>query len=157
MTKTLLKTLRHIQSFSFSFLFLSLLFAPPGFVLLHSVPMLLTSRRRPTHLLLFFCPPPPPLRLYTQRLSRVEDSLRRLKEGRLSRFKHQQEAIEKDRTTRFRIAAARKAFREKNHAAVRDSRKQGALSVRNSPFLQLFVSPSKKKLHASRVQDGVIH
>lgn len=67
-------------------------------------------------------------KLYTQRLYRVEDSLRRLKEGRLSRFKHQQEAIEKDRTTRFRIAAARKAFREKNHAAVRDSRKQGALS-----------------------------
>jgi len=66
--------------------------------------------------------------LYTQRLARVDDSLRRLKEGRLSRFKHQQESITKDRSKRFEIAAARKQLREKNHKAVHESRKQMAES-----------------------------
>lgn len=67
-------------------------------------------------------------KLYDQRLSRVEDSLKRLKEGRLSRFKHQQESITKDRSRRFEIAAARKTLRDKNHAAVHESRRQMAES-----------------------------
>ena len=54
------------------------------------LPRSLRRHRRTTPLLLD--------RLYDQRLSRVEDSLKRLKEGRLSRFKHQQESITKVRT-----------------------------------------------------------
>ena len=51
-------------------------------------------------------------KLFKQRLSRVEDSLRRLKDGRLSRYKHQQEAIQAERETRLTMANARRVFRE---------------------------------------------